>query len=109
MMLRLVQRLQEHLEGAPLRIPEADRLAFSWFADLAATRTYHAASPNPISYAEIEAYGRLKRWAFEPRHAELIRALDDAWLKHAAQSAGAHPHTPGKTEMTPDLFDAVFR
>jgi hypothetical protein len=109
--MRLVDLLRSHLAGSPLRIPEAERLAWGWFVDLSATRTYHATGPSPIGYAEIEAYARLMRWPLEPRHVQLIRALDTVWLTHARRQqdgpAKPTPRSSGQT-VNPAAFDAVF-
>lgn len=63
-------------------MPEAGRLIWSWFGALNGSRTYHMSGPNPISYAEIEAWARLHGWSLSQRHIDAIRALDDAWLDH---------------------------
>ena len=52
---RAAEALRRHLAGGPLRVAEPDRLVMGWFADLAATRTYHSGGPHALSYAEIEA------------------------------------------------------
>lgn len=109
-MSRLSEALARHATGAPLRVAEADRWLLSRFAELSATRTYHGAGPNPISYSEIEAYARLSRWPLEPRHVAAIRDLDQAWLKAQATRSG----TPAKASpkpsaaISPELFDVVF-
>jgi len=106
----LVGCLHNHLSGKRGTVPEAGRLLWKWFADLSATRTYHAAGPHPISYAEIEAYARLMRWPLEPRHVELIRALDRVWLEyaHPARSIPAASYPRNAPEITEEAFDAVF-
>lgn len=107
----LVSVLRDHLAGSPSSVPEAGRLLWSIFADLSATRTYHMAGPNPISFAEIEAYCRLLRWPLEPHHVAIIRALDMAWLEHAQASRGGERKTVQRSSgqaVTPASFDAVF-
>lgn len=108
---QLIAALERHLAGKPPCIPEAGRLAWSWFSDLCRTRTWHMAGPNPISHAEIEAYARLYRWPLEPRHIELIMALDRIWLDHVQmQRDGATSKMPRSSgqAITATAFDAVF-
>lgn len=111
-MLRLAQILEDHLVGKSTPVPEPDRLLFGWFADLCRTRTYHAAGPHPISYAEIESYARLMRWPLEPCHVEMIRELDAVWMTHAGRpsehirNGGLHIR-PDAPVLTPAAFDAV--
>lgn len=108
---QLTETLRKHLAGNPVAVPEGGRLAWRWFTDLNAARSYGMAGPNPISYAEIEAYARLHRWPLEPRHVDLITAMDGAWLDHARGNVGfSHIERPAGLgqEMTPEAFDAVF-
>lgn len=110
---QLLAALQRALDKKPPRVPEAGRLLWRWFIALSETRTYHMAGPNPISFAEIEAYACLHRWPMEPRHVAIIRALDAAWLAHATASSArregknAVPRSSSQP-ITADLFDAVF-
>lgn len=108
---QLTETLLHHLTGSPVAVPEGGRLAWRWFTDLNAARSYGMAGPNPISYAEIEAYARLHRWPLEPRHVDLITAMDRAWLDHAWVGVGKSHlgSSAGRgQEMTPEAFDAVF-
>ena len=105
---QIVDALTAHLaEGKPLRIPEAGRLLFEMFTDLHASRSYSASGPNPIGFAEIEAYARLYRWPLKAHHVRALRRIDDAWLKHARATSGGASDKPAPA-MTADLFDAVF-
>lgn len=106
--------LRRHLFGnAPLRIPEAGRVLWNIFADLSATRSTGFAA-QPIGYADIMAYSRLNRWPLEPRHVDLICALDRVWLEWARSRApiGDTPvrtaPPPPSQDMTIAAFDAVF-
>ncbi|WDR07294.1 hypothetical protein PSQ90_07710 [Devosia rhodophyticola] len=114
---QLCETLGKYLSKPKARsdVPEAGRLAWKWFTDLCRTRTMHSNGPNPISYAEINAYARLYRWPLEPRHIDLILALDRVWLDHAneeqrAAMASDNPSRSKKTdpELTLEAFDAVF-
>lgn len=115
----LSDALRQHLAGGKPVVPEAGVLLWNLFMEISASRTYHAAGPNPISYAEIEAYARLHRWPLAPHHVASIRALDDAWLEHAYRKQDAALATPdGKSfdarryanaqPLTAASFDAVF-
>lgn len=92
------------------RLPEAGTLFWNAFCDLCATRTYHASGPNPIAYAEIEAWTRVRRRPLEPRHVELILAMDQAWIEASASARkrGGKAIEPVGGPLTPDFFDAVF-
>lgn len=94
-------------------------LLWNLFMEISGSRTYHAAGPHPISFAEIEAYCRLHRWPLQPHHVATIRALDDAWLEHAVRKTdGDTGTTAGKTfdsrryahaqPLTGTAFDVVF-
>lgn len=110
----LVAALKAHLAGGPPLVPEAGRLAWGWFLELSATRSWHASGPNPISFAEIDAWARLMRWPVEPRHVSLLRALDEAWLAHFYSKREKPPADvkvlPTRSEhaITPGLLDALF-
>jgi len=103
---RLARQLADAVAEAALgrkpRVPEAGRTAWRWFVALTETRGRDLSGPLPISFAEIEAYGRLTGTPFQPHHVALIRAVDTAWLKVVREPAAA----PG---ITPDIFDVVFR
>lgn len=115
----LVNALKRHLAGGKPVVPEAGVLLWNLFMQISASRTYHAAGPNPITYAEIEAYACLHRWPLQSHHLDTIRALDDAWLEYAYRQQGKA--TGGKDDKTFDsrryanrpaltaaAFDAVF-
>ena len=75
------------LSGARVRPPEAGRPLWNAFQRLNATRTYHMAGPNPISFAEIEAFARLMRLPLEPWHVTILMDMDAAWLTQATARA----------------------
>lgn len=108
---QLEKALAAHLRGKRRHpVPEAGRLAWRWFCALNETRTYHFGGPNPISFAEIEAYARLHRWPLQPHHVDLICKLDRAWLEHSALRT-ADGRTVARSSgqaITPVAFDAVF-
>lgn len=106
---QLERALLAALSGRPATVPESGRLAWGWFLDLCRTRSSNGYGPNPISHAEIDAYSRLYRWPLEPRHIDMILAMDRVWLDHMRGSPknGAGAAAKGQI-MTPDSFDAVF-
>jgi hypothetical protein len=111
---QLSDAMKEHLiTGKPPRIPEAGRLLWSLFVEISASRTYHAAGPHRLAFAEIEAWARLHRWALEPHHIETICELDRAWLEHAPAkrrqaTSGTRTFNQKGPAMTAAMFDAVF-
>lgn len=110
---QMVAALKAHLvSDARPNIPEAGRLLWGFFVDLSGTRTYHPAGPNPISYSEIEAYARLVRLPLQAHHIDIIRALDRAWLDHAAKrdttGLTAVPPTARRGKTTAAMFDAMY-
>ena len=96
------------------RQPAGSDLLWQWFTDLSRARSYNAAGPNPITYAEIEAYARLHRWPLRPDHVAALRQLDDAYLEHAYTKRQGAPEgvktLPPLSEhpMTGAMFDALF-
>lgn len=74
------------LSGARVRPPEAGRPLWNAFQRLNATRTYHMAGPNPISFAEVEAFARLMRLPLEPWHVTILMDMDAAWLAGAQRA-----------------------
>jgi hypothetical protein len=92
--------------NAPIRVPPGSELYIKWFFDLAQTRTGGMAGPNPITYAEMEAYFRLHRWPVGAQHIDLMVALDQAWLAHVRAKQGRGQASGQK--VSPATFDAVF-
>lgn len=96
----------------PAQIPAGGLLLWRWFTELSLARSYHANGPNPLAFADIEAYGRLMRIPMEPRHVAILKAMDAAWLQYVArrQPKPANDGRPARSErpLSPALFDAVF-
>lgn len=113
---QLEQALAFHLAVPSERIalPEAGKLIWQWFVDLHRARSWHMNGPNPISYQEIAAYGRIMCWNMLPYEVEAIRRLDQVFVNHfhdqqRIDNSGVKKLPPApKGEMTPALFDAVF-
>ncbi len=92
-------------------VPPGGSLLWSWFMDLNGARTWHMNGPNPISYIDIEAYGRIHRWNLSAHHVAILRAMDAAYVedfysKRTDKGESTAPRPTG--EISPDLFDAVF-
>jgi len=113
----LCGELKRQLEAkAPTvpRIPAGGDLLFRWFVDLHQSRTYHAAGPNPISYAEILAYAQLARWPIEPRHVGILRALDRTYLECQSRPKNEAPEgvktlpSISSAPITAGLVDSMF-
>ena len=101
---QLCEALRATMSGRRQRPPEAGLVVWNAFTQLARGRSYSGSGPNPISYAEIEAWARLMRIPLEPHHVDLIVALDRTWLAH-----GSKPKTKAPAaELTAGLFDARF-
>lgn len=101
------------LRGDTCRAPEAGLPLWNAFQGLTATRTYHAAGPNPIQPSEILAWCQLHRLPLGPQHVEILLAMDQAWLDHAYAAAkapqGAKVLPPiSKTPLTAGLLDAML-
>ncbi|MFS8124204.1 hypothetical protein QD336_17430 [Rhizobium sp. BR 250] len=87
---------------------------WKWFIDLNRTRTFHMAGPNPISFAEIDAYARVSGWPISERHVAIITAMDGAFLSHHAQQSSKKPDgvkmlpPVSKVPLSAGLLDAMF-
>lgn len=91
------------------QIPPAGLRVWGIFLDLHATRGSNGFGANPIAYADIEAWSRLRREPVRPFELDMIRALDATWLEVAAAMA-KEPDKPkvSSRKVTPALFDAMF-
>lgn len=101
------------LTGQKVRPFEAGRELWNAFQSLSGARTYNPVGPNPIQPTEIEAWGRLMRLPFQPRHVAAILAMDAAFLDHAYSRAkapeGVKTLPPiSKTPLTAGLLDAIM-
>lgn len=102
--------------GKRYAVPEAGMLLWSLYWQIAATRTYHSAGPNPISYQEIAAYCRLHRWPLQPHHIGILRAIDDTLLEGVYDATAVKLDVPSVAPkplaaaqpITVAAFDAVF-
>lgn len=110
----LVAALKRNLETKQaVHIPDAGRVFWQIYSALAETRTWHMNGPNPISYEEIRSFCALQRWSLQPRHVEILRAMDGAYLEYVysrQKKTDEGVKTIGKPtgDLSPALFDAVF-
>lgn len=117
-----MQRLEKHLCAALKKglagksgpIPAGGGPIWSAFCRLSEARSWHANGPNPISYAEIEAYCRVAKMPLGPSHISIVRALDGIWVSdfYRRQNQGREgaPKTmPPVSDhpLTAALFDVV--
>lgn len=111
----MVAALKAHLEteDKPV-IPPGGSLFWKWFMDLSRRRSYHASGPNAIDDAQILAYRSNHRIPMEPRHIDVLKAMDDAFLeavyaKRATAPEGAKTLPPiSKRALSAGLFDAMM-
>lgn len=109
---QIIAALRSQLSGGKQRPPEAAAILWNAFNELSRQRTWHTHGPNPISYAEAEAYCRLMRLPLEPRHVEVLMDMDRAWLDHVMATMKPPTGKPrrhvSKQPLTPALMDAMF-
>ncbi len=111
----IIAALRAHLAGSRNRPPDGSAPIWNAFMQLSGARTFNAVGPNPISFTEIEAHCRLMRLPLEPRHIEVVLAMDQAWLDHAYAKTRRAPDgvktlpPVSKQPLSAALFDAMFR
>lgn len=110
----MVEALCLHLdEGANFSLPAGGEMIWAWFVDLSAGRGWRGGAPVALQWSEIAAYCRVLGHPIEPRHVEILRAMDLAYLRHMARQqpkAGAQEAAKpvSRTKLTGGLFDAMF-
>lgn len=99
------------LSGSKVGPPEAGLPLWNAFQRLNATRSYHMAGANPITFAEIEAFTRLMRLPLEPWQVVILLEMDTAWLAGAQRAKvpeGVKNLPPvSKHAISAALFDLV--
>ncbi len=60
--------------------PRVVRHVMGWFWELNSGRSSSGFGPNPISYAEISAWGSLTGTILRPPEIRILRAIDGAFL-----------------------------
>lgn len=76
--------MRRELEGPAL--PAELGYLWDWFLSLHIARRYNEAGPQPIGYAEIDAWARLTRTPIAPWEVEALRSLDMTWLAKGAHA-----------------------
>lgn len=110
---QLARAMKAHLDGGKPRPPEGARILWSAFQALSRARSCGYAGPNPITFAEIEAYSRLMRIPFTPEHVRALRTMDDLWLERVnnrpeiPEGAKALPMR-SEHKLTPAMFDLAM-
>ncbi|MDW9772737.1 hypothetical protein GOA89_13095 [Sinorhizobium meliloti] len=102
--------------GRRPRWPAGGEQLAAWFVELSDRRTWHATGPNPISYPDMIAWASLMRWPVQPRHIEILVALDNAWIGAFYAKRGTKEQQkdiktlPARSAhaVSPKLFDAIF-
>lgn len=96
----------------PHDLPAGGLELLNIFIQIGDTRTYHDKGPHAVSLQEIEAWMRLHRYPLQPHHIAIIRALDEAWLRHAydemSRQQAEKPSRANAQPVTAAIFDAVF-
>lgn len=107
---QLLRAFRVHLANPRVRpdVPEAGKILWEAFIDLDASRAFHANGACPITFLEIEAWCRLKRYPLEPRHVDVLRAMDSVLIRHLAD-VRKQELAKRKMKLTPKLFDANWR
>jgi len=82
----LSARAREELQGPEL--PPGCGYVWTWFCELHAARGGNGYGPNPISYAEIEAWARLTGRHLTPWEVAALRVLDQVWMVEPDMGAG---------------------
>lgn len=108
---QLCNTLQARLNGRKAKVPDAGREMLDAFLALSRARSWHAHGPNAITWEAIAAWSQLMRVPIQPRHAEIIMALDHVWITHITQrkpegvkalpQISSHP-------LSAELFDAAI-
>ncbi|WP_306752094.1 phage tail assembly chaperone [Paracoccus actinidiae] len=80
---QLCAALKARNVGGKTPIPEAGLPLWQAFGALSRARSYNPHGPNPITWEALAAWSQLMRVPVEPRHADIIMALDAVWIKDA--------------------------
>lgn len=64
----------------PPPFPESGGYLWEWFWDLSAGRRGSPGSADPLTWAEMDAWARLRRLRPAPFEIDILRALDRAFL-----------------------------
>lgn len=110
---QLCEAIRRASHGQRGRVPAAGRELLSVFGSLSAARSWHANGPNPIAFAEIQAWCALMRVPLPAAHVAIIRAMDQAWTEefYKIRDAGNGDQKTlppiSKAPLTAALFDVA--
>ena len=66
-------------------MPEVASHVWHWFWQLSERRQRGFDSPNPIGWADIQAWQQLTRTLVLPEEIDILLAMDSAWLSAVAE------------------------
>lgn len=91
---RQTGRMPAQLADAP-ELPDGLLYLWGWFMRLCAARGSSGFGPNPLSYAELDAFARLMGVTLQPWEVDTLRDLDVEFMRSVAQ-AKPQPPEPKK-------------
>lgn len=83
--------LKARLAGERVPLPAAGTLLLQAFNALSRQRSYGPNGPNPISWEALATWSSMMRQPLDPHHADIIMALDQAWLEHSYRREAQAP------------------
>ncbi len=85
--------LEGRMKGRKVPVPEAGGPLLDAFLALSRARSCGPVGPNPISWQDLAALSQVMRMPIEPRHAEIIMALDEVWLQETYRDRRQPPES----------------
>lgn len=80
---QLCAALKSRLAGDTTPLPEAGLPLWEVFGALSRQRGYNPHGPNPITWEAVAAWSQMMRVPLEPRHVDIIMALDVVFMEDA--------------------------
>lgn len=108
---QLCKALEASMRGKKVRTPDAGGELLDAFLALSRSRSIGPHGPNPITWEAVAAWSQTMRVPIQPRHAEIIMALDDVWLSNATKRApeGVKTLPPiSEHSLTKGVLDAMI-
>lgn len=111
---QLCAALKARLAGGTTPLPEAGLPLWEVFGALSRQRSYNGVGPNPITWEALAAWLQLMRVPLEPRHVDIIMALDAVWIEDAYRTdkqapEGVKPLPPmSQHPINAGLLDAML-
>ena len=88
---QMCDALRTRLAGGTSPVPDAGLPLMEAFGALSLQRGYNQHGPNPITWEALAAYVQIMRVPLEPRHADIIMALDGVWIEDAYRTDAEAP------------------